>query len=155
MNDSLANTDRQAVPPMVAWNGPFNQSHLTLFKSLRQLKELIHLHEEGQRAALIDQLIHMRNVLAEHFAVEQGPQYLAGVLEQNPELEHKVHELRGEHVALSEELDQLIEDGLVGRCPIEELRKRSLEWLSLIRFHESRENRLLQDAVCLDVGAED
>lgn len=155
MNNLLADADRQRGPSIAAWSGSSNTSHMALFKSMRQLKELIRPHEDRERAALVDQLIHVRNVLAEHFAFEQRPQYLAGVLEQNPELEHKVQELRSEHLVLSEGLDNLIEDGLVSRCPIQELRKRTLEWLSLIRFHESRENRLLQDAIDLDIGTED
>lgn len=104
---------------------------------------------------MVDQLIHVRGVLAEHFAFEQRPQYLATVLEQRPELEHKAQELRSEHDFLSEELDNLIDDGLAGRSSIYELRRQTLEWLSLIQFHESRENLLLQDAEDLDLGAED
>ena len=96
-----------------------------------------------------------RAVLADHFRFEEEGGYMDAVLQREPELGHKVEELRQQHVQLLAALDEL---RTVARTPDPlpaEFGERVRAWVRQLRHHESQENLLVQEAFNVNTAAED
>lgn len=93
--------------------------------------------------------------VAEHFRLEEENGYLGDVRRREPRLERDVTHLAEEHRALKQSLEALaLEAEAIARRE-RELREQVRAWAKSLRRHEARENRLVQDAYNMDLGAED
>jgi hypothetical protein len=97
----------------------------------------------------------MRTHLTEHFRLEEHGGYLDGVRQREPQADRTIAKLHTEHRELTEALDDLLDETKAAELLEEALREKVRGWVMRVRCHESRENRLIQDAYNLEICAED
>ena len=107
---------------------------------------------------LVRRLIEVQASLQCHFRFEEEGGYMSRILADAPYLHRAAQELLAEHGRLSDYLASLI--AFAAAFPPESLvtpalREQAHQWLLLVRGHEARENRLIQQACNLDIGTDD
>jgi hypothetical protein len=131
------------------------QAHLALLRDLGALRETARRPSADGLGELTRRLHALRELVAEHFRLEEQDGYLEAALAREPFAARVADELRQEHCALTAELDALSADAAACKNQVEALRTRAREWVARVRQHEVRENCLVQDAFNLDLAAED
>jgi hypothetical protein len=134
-----------------------HQEHVLLFGQLAMLEEKAEPGSTDRMGQLVVRLIEARESLQRHFHFEEQGGYMSQVLADAPHLSHAAHDLFEEHGRLSDNLDSLIT--LVGGISPETfvaptLQGQVRELVRLVRGHEARENRLIQQACNQDLGSE-
>jgi hypothetical protein len=107
---------------------------------------------------LVRRLIEVQASLQCHFRFEEEGGYMSRTLADAPHLHRAAQELLAEHGRLSDSLSSLIAGAAAiepesGITPV--LLAQVSQWVMLVRGHEARENRLIQQACNQDVGADD
>jgi hypothetical protein len=107
---------------------------------------------------LVVRLTEVQASLRRHFRFEEEGGYMSRILADAPYLHRAAQEVLAEHGRLSASLDALIA-AAAGAPPeslvVPALHEQVRQWVLLVRGHEARENRLIQQACNQDVGAED
>jgi hypothetical protein len=107
---------------------------------------------------LVGRLTEMQASLQRHFRFEEQGGYMSHILADAPYLGRAAQELLAEHGRLSDCLDSLIA-AVAGVQPeslvTHTVRDQVREWVLLVRGHEARENRLMQQACNQDIGTDD
>ena len=105
--------------------------------------------------AVLDALL---ETLPRQFNLKEEGGYMQVVLDEFPSWESQVDRLQCEHETLSAKLLQL-RNQVVGQTSFGEaasrLRSELRDWMDSLKSHNRRENRLLQTAMTLEVGAGD
>lgn len=120
------------------------------------------LHEDmtalrSSWASARDDLRAFLNHLRRHFALEEEGGFMEDVVQRWPHAAPHVETLRAEHTQLLQEAERLMEtgdrviEGQLMRAWADECRRL----LSAIREHDRKENHLIQEVFCLDVGGGD
>ena len=92
------------------------RDHDHLRETLGRLRLMCSKLEDGQRAADSEPsptslLLELRTDLAEHFAAEEGQDYFGTVVDEAPQLQRQIDELKAEHVAMLTMVDELVRFG--------------------------------------------
>jgi|SRR5579864_3170852 len=93
--------------------------------------------------------------VTEHFRSEEEGGVLAGIEKCEPRFKRGVQHLVDEHSRLMQWLDALISQAGAATQMNESIRAGIRTWLDKVRDHESRENKLVEDAILTDVGSGD
>ncbi len=132
-----------------------NRAHASLLKDLQQLEETVRPGSPHGLETLRARLDAIRAHLAEHFRFEEENGYMNVVRQREPRLDHAVQRLAEEHRELAQSLAVLVgEANTVGKLD-GAFRDKVHHWLQRVRQHEWHENDLIQDALIVDVSAED
>lgn len=132
------------------------QEHVSL---LDLLTDLDNMTEPGERVKkLLRCLWEMQLGLRRHFHFEEQGGYMSQILDDAPHLHHAAQALLAEHGRIAGDLEALItsiaclrpEDHVTAS-----LQAQLRQWVQLVRDHETRENRLTQQACNQDIGADD
>lgn len=113
--------------------------------------------EETNRwlVAVLDTLLEL---LPNQFALEESGGYLAEVTAEFPNWHREVEALQREHQSLFDSLQQL-RNQVASDTPFDgiadQVRAELRDWMQRITAHRRHENRLVQTAVNLEVGAGD
>jgi hypothetical protein len=132
-----------------------HQAHVALFGDLKDLENAAHAVLGAGSAAMMSHLERARMHITEHFRFEEQNGYMSVVLEREPNLARAVEQLLDEHIQLALKLESLLERMKAGQPLEEEFRDQVRAWVESVRQHEARENRLVQNAFNMDLGAED
>jgi hypothetical protein len=107
---------------------------------------------------LVEALRAVRAGLHRHFLFEEKGGYMNHVLAHAPHLHRRTEELLAEHNHIGRSVEELIgtaagisPDSSVPSAVCENVR----QWVKLVRGHEARENQLVMETCCEDVGEED
>jgi hypothetical protein len=132
--------------------------HVSLLGQLSGLEEKPEPGTVGFAGLLVERLTQMQAGLQRHFRFEEEGGYMSGILADAPYLHRAAQELLAEHAGLSDSLAALI-TAAAGIPPeslvTPALRERVSQWVLLVRGHEARETRLVQQACNQDIGADD
>ena len=131
------------------------RAHAALQKDLRALEAAGRSDVKNDVNALRARLNKTRAHVVDHFRFEEDSGYMDSVREREPRLERAVEQLAADHRALLESLDALIEKVHTAPRLDPTLGAKVTAWIKDIQRHEARENRLVQEAFSLDIGAED
>jgi hypothetical protein len=132
--------------------------HASLLRQLAWLVEWPGPGKADRAGPLLERLREVRAILQRHFLFEEQGGYMSHVLADAPHLDRAARELLAEHGRLGDGLDSLITSaaGVPPESPVApDLRERVRQWVLLVRGHETRENRLIQQACNQDIGTED
>ena len=135
------------------------QHHQTLTLAMDRLQVLAVSCEEvlptSRAAALMaHDLSEFGRRLLEHFTHEEDGGYMVAVVREHPHMENRIGNLQSDHRRLAGMLEAVIQqwNDEARRAQI----KSTLDdFFAELRDHEQRENRLLQEAFCLDQGIGD
>jgi hypothetical protein len=133
--------------------------HVSLLTHLSCLEEEVGPKTADCSGILLDRLREVRATLQSHFHFEEQGGYMSYILaEDAPHLYRAAQELLAEHGRLRDDLEKLIASA--AGVPPESLvtaavRERVNHWVQLVRGHEGRENRLINQACNQDIGADD
>lgn len=135
-----------------------------------RLKELLHeladqwelVMPPGRQLPILISLVEaLRDQIAMHFALEEAYGYFDDAIEAAPQLSSPAESLRGEHIALYEQIRDLADraDDL-RRTPapdvaFQEISVRIKAFCDQLCEHEQRENELILEAFDRDVGVGD
>ncbi len=132
------------------------EEHERLASLLRRLQEDVAAFCSSW-ASLREELRVFKDHLRRHFELEEEGGFMEEVLRRWPHATSRVEALRAEHERLLREAEDLLEAS--GRAtegqPMDAWAATCHRFLSAIREHEWRENRLIQEVFCLDVGGGD
>jgi hypothetical protein len=145
----------EIAPPFAAELG---DAHVSLLGQLACLEERSEPGTADCAAFLVRRLREVQTSLQCHFLFEEEGGYMSRILADAPHLHRAAQELLAEHGRLSDSLSSLIaaaaaiepESGVTAA-----LRAQVSQWVLLVRGHEARENRLIQQACNQDVGTDD
>jgi hypothetical protein len=132
--------------------------HASLLRQLVYLEEGPETGKADCAGPLVGSLREVRAVLHRHFHFEEQGGYMSHILADAPYLDRTARELLAEHSRLGDRLDSLITSaaGVPTGSPVApDLREQVRQWVLLVRGHEARENRLIQQACNQDIGTED
>jgi hypothetical protein len=131
------------------------RAHAALLKDLRALEAAGRSDGKNDVNTLRARLNKTRAHVVDHFRFEEDSGYMETVRMREPRLERAVEQLAADHRALLESLDALIEKFRTAPSLDSTLGAKVTAWIKDIQQHEARENRLVQEAFSLDIGAED
>jgi hemerythrin len=97
----------------------------------------------------------VRDHVANHFRLEEEGGYMDAIGKRQPRLDHAIRKLAEEHASLLQSLDQIIQEASRATAIDDRLCRRITAWVASVLQHEDRENRFIQDAYDLDIGAND
>lgn len=130
------------------------EEHLELHRLLDEIRELV-AAKESPFDDLLPRLARIRALLVAHFEHEEAEGYFSDVIRVAPHYKPLVDSLCSEHPELHETLQTLIQDAeqLPGStdCWAHVDRQFRTFFLQLSR-HESKENRMVQQAYNRDIG---
>ena len=137
------------------------QLHNMLRSEIDQLNVWLKEADEYGRpqfGQLGDRVQAIRNVVADHFALEDEGGYMSGPLQAAPELADRAEELHDDHARLLAEFDALAAE--LQECPCRydcwsAARHDFQRVLDHLELHEHRENELWQAAFESESGAGD
>jgi hypothetical protein len=132
--------------------------HTSLLRQLACLEERPEPGTADCAGLLVGRLREVYASLQRHFHFEEQGGYMSHILADAPYLDRSARDLLAEHGRLSNYLDSLIT--AVAGVPPEslvtpDLKEKVKQWVLLVRGHEARENRLIQQACNQDIGADD
>jgi hypothetical protein len=134
------------------------QEHASLLKQLEQLETMTAGSTVPTVGVLVEALRAVRAGLHRHFLFEEKGGYMNHVLAQAPQLHRRTEELLAEHHHLGRTIEELIGTAALASpgspLPSAEC-ERVRQWVKLVRGHEARENQLVMEACCGDIGEED
>jgi hypothetical protein len=134
------------------------QQHRSISLAIEELRsrESFYASElPGDISAQVEQhLLSFEATLLEHFHREEAGGYMSAVLAQSPHLSPRITELALQHTELREMLKTII-SGYCRTSITAEPGRLLLSFLDALRAHETQENRLLQEAWCVDQGTAD
>jgi hypothetical protein len=135
-----------------------NHEHVSLLRQLGCLEERPQAGTADCAGLLLERLREVQAGLKRHFHFEEQGGYMSHILADAPYLDRTARELLAEHGRLSDYLDSLITSAAA--VPPEslvtpDLREKVKQWVLLVRGHEARENRLVQQACNQDIGTDD
>ncbi len=140
-------------------NQPLQRSATLEYILLGDLRDLLEepANEETCRwlSAVLDALL---DTLPREFDLEEQGGYLSVVLEEFPNWSPQVEQLQEEHYILFAKLKNLrkrVSQRSSFAAIADELRVDLHEWMRMLIAHHRHENRLLQTAINLEVGAGD
>jgi hypothetical protein len=135
-----------------------DDEHVSLLAQLGCLEEKPEPGTADCAGLLVGRLTEVQASLQRHFRFEEEGGYMSRILADAPYLHRAAQELLAEHTRLSNYLASLI-TAAAGVPPESHvtpaLRERVSQWVLLVRGHEARENRLIQQACNQDIGADD
>ena len=131
------------------------RAHAALLRDLRALEAAGRSDVKNEVNALRARLDKTRAHVVDHFRFEEDSGYMDSVRKCEPRLERAVEQLAADHRALLGSLDALIEEVQMAPSLDSTLGAKVTAWIKDIQQHEARENRLVQEAFSLDIGAED
>jgi iron-sulfur cluster repair protein YtfE (RIC family) len=131
------------------------RAHAGLLKDLQKLEQAVSPAAPEDLAGLQAQLEAGWMHLLDHFRFEEQNGYMSIVRKREPRLERTIDQLAEEHGLLKQTLESLIKQASTATSLSSALRQEVHQWIERVRQHEARENRLVQDAFGLDIGAED
>jgi hypothetical protein len=126
-------------------------AHAALLHDLHELEEAARPGASTGRAELGNRLGAVYWQMIEHFRFEEENGYMDAVRKREPRLERAVQQLAEEHRQLKQDIEALLSQ-VPGQGGFGE---QVRTWIGQVRAHEIRENRLVQEAFDLDLGAED
>jgi len=132
-----------------------SRAHAALLEDLRRLEEAASAASEESLAWLRGRLDATRMHIGEHFRFEEQNGYLDVVSKREPRLDRAIQQLVEEHRQLAQALDFVVAEVKAATGLDDKLREEVRGWVKRVRQHEAREDRLIQDAFNLDIGAED
>ncbi|MCS6817236.1 MAG: hemerythrin domain-containing protein [Blastocatellia bacterium] len=132
------------------------EEHEKLTALMRQLQEEIATFCSSW-ASLREGLRAFKDHLRRHFELEEEGGFMEEVLRRWPHATPQVEALRAEHERLLQETEALLQVSrhVAEDQPIDAWAAACGRLLSAIQEHEWRENRLIQEVFCLDVGGGD
>ncbi len=107
---------------------------------------------KGLRSVVDAELRSFARLLGRHFEMEETGVYLG--LDIHPELGHQSAALLRQHIALEEELAELVGEVETG-ARLAGIRRRIERFLGHLGSHEAAENALIQEAFLTDIGPGD
>lgn len=117
--------------------------------------------DDHESARLLDELVALRDHLGMLFALEESPELSPDVGAISPRLVSPLRALQAEHVALFQELSQMVEytekaysHHALGDL-LDRIERRFQGFQAHFQAHETRENRLLLQAFNDDIGTGD
>ena len=129
----------RSTPPIA---DQMREAHVALLRGLSDLRAAVVPPSRPKAADVRARLDAVSRQLAEHFRLEEAGCYMADVRQRHPRPEQAVQRLAAEHA-----------DG-PGRSNCH-LGSAIAVWIDSVRWHEDRENRLIEDAFDLDLGPGD
>ena len=132
--------------------------HASLLKQLEELERMTVGNTVPAVGVLVEALRAVRAALHRHFLFEEKGGYMNHVLAHAPHLHRRTEELLAEHHHLGRAIEELIGAAVAapsGRPIPSEVGEHVRKWVKLVRGHEARENQLVMEACCGDVGEED
>ena len=145
-------------------------NHETTVHQLNHFNGLIHLLLDDLKELLAtnaseddrDWALSIMKKVAEHlqqqFELEEEDGYLEEVLEEFPNWHPQVEHLQQEHRLLQKQFNEIY-DRLaatsLGSLMSHEVKRQLKDWIDSFRQHQERENRLIQEALCIDLGVGD
>jgi len=131
--------------------------HVSLLRLLGCLEEKPEPGTANCAGLLAGHLREVQASLQRHFHFEEEGGYMSHFLTDAPHLDRTARELLTEHGRLSKCLESLIRSA-AGVPPeslvTPDLREQVRQWVLLVRRHEARENRLIQEACNRDIGTD-
>ena len=118
--------------------------HAELFEHIEKLEEVLDTVQTPME--LSRQLHTVRTEITEHFYFEEDGGYMTPLLKEEPRFGGLVKHLLAEHRAMSETLDAIIKEVHGAISVGDGTRDRARAWVKQLRHHESKENRLVQEA---------
>jgi hypothetical protein len=135
-----------------------SHEHVSLVRQLGCLEERPEPGTADCAGLLAGRLREVQASLQRHFHFEEQGGYMSHFLAEAPYLDRAARDLLAEHGRLSDYLDSLITSA-GGAAPeslvTPDLRVQVRQWVLLVRGHEARENRLIQQACNQDIGTDD
>ncbi len=130
-----------------------NRAHAVLLGDLEKLEETARSPTTGRSARFAAHLRRVQRHLIDHFRFEERNGYMSAVRKREPQLDQEVNRLLQEHRQLAQALNALIEQAGQSRggVPAEQVQA----WIAQVRFHESRENALIEEVFNRDIIAAD
>jgi len=131
------------------------QEHASLLKQLSGLEDTI---ESARGDKVAEHLGAVRDHLRQHFQFEERDGYMKHVLDRAPQLHPQTQELLAEHGRMSRQVDELVAliSSLPSNRPLPDaLRHRVRQLVQSVRKHEAIENRLVQETLNQELGADD
>jgi len=104
---------------------------------------------------LLMEVADLSAALEEHFAREEEGGYLRDFVGDSATLSRKADALLAEHRDIRDRLGALPELLEAGEKSLERVRDSLCELISVARWHENKENDLVQEAALRDLGAQD
>jgi len=134
--------------------GPLGDEHQELRLAADRLRLLAAapsgvLTAKGLRSVIDAELQAFALRLGRHFETEEMGVYLG--LDIHPELGHQSAVLLRQHIALEEEVAELVGDIETG-ARLAAIRRRTERFLDHLGSHEAAENALIQEAFLTDLG---
>ena len=131
------------------------EAHGDLLRGLADLRVAVVPPSRPKAADVRARLDAVSRQLAEHFRLEEAGGYMAAVRQRHPRLEQAVQRLAAEHAELLRSLDELKRAAAGPGRSNGHLGGAIAVWIDSVRWHEDRENRLIEDAFDLDLGPGD
>jgi hemerythrin-like domain-containing protein len=131
------------------------RAHDALLKDLQQLEKETGAPSGPNAAKMSTRLDQVRTHITQHFRFEEQDGYMDAVVQRAPHQERTIEQLREEHRQLANSLEALREEALATQSLDDPFREKVRAWVAQVRDHGTRENRLIQEAFNLDIGAED
>lgn len=137
--------------------GEINAEHCELYRRYRVIRALLDgrpSRPQRIRSSLSD----LAALLKSHFAREEETGYFTDIVETAPRLGSQVDAVQSEHDHLLQRLEKLDERIAISNELVtnyEAIRRDIGEFLDACHEHETRENRLVQDAYLVDIGTGD
>jgi hemerythrin-like domain-containing protein len=133
------------------------EEHLRMHVCHERLRAAV-LEAEAAYTHLVSGLIDLRTLLDQHIAFEEKDGFMKPVEELRPALSPRVEELRADHVAQKKVLNDLLEalqHPAQSPLPHEDIPRTILGLIDNINCHEEKENNLVLEVFCYDVGTND
>jgi hypothetical protein len=132
--------------PQDSFAEALKEAHTDLLRDLLELERAAGSETRGGPEELAARLGKVRAHLTEHFRFEEEGGYMAPVLKEEPKFTRVAEELLAQHGQMAQALDELLEEIARVRTWQDALRERLRAWVGQVRQHESRENKLVQEA---------
>ena len=133
------------------------EEHLDLERKLAEVRQVLEASDANPKAIVRELVLLTRQVLA-HFRREEEGGYLAEAVEAAPRFKDVATKLKNQHPEFVHRLDLLESLAAVGDGSArwrQQLTAMYEDFLKRFEEHEHAENRLVQEAFNVDVGAED
>jgi hemerythrin-like domain-containing protein len=130
------------------------EAHRKLLEDLQNLERVAQA-SDADSTELSVCLKSIRTHLEEHFRLEEHNGYMQAVLDQAPQLERTVNQLRGEHDELRGSLAALLDGSRDMRSVKADFQQKVQKWIERVRNHESKENLLVEEAFNRDLATKD
>ncbi len=136
--------------------------HEKLHQTLEQVRIVaedakISNSEQGLQK-LLDLLKNFLNVMREHMEFEEADGFLKPVIEMRPTLSPQVEQIRMEHDKVLQTIQEMIrafENPRNSTFWPQDVPQATLDLIEEITNHEERENTMVLDVFCHDVGTKD